>query len=162
MAWVEVTAAEAEAHPLHGMGGWLRLFSALTVLSVVGGAALGWQEWIGPDQAAMDRIGGLAIIANVLLIVVVGAQLLLAVLWFRQWPGFRRLYAAYAIFAAILMPLAAGLMEEAGLPGDPGAHGLDGDLVATMLINAAFYFAMYSYFHRSRRFRVTFEQRVRA
>ena len=89
--WVRVSEAEAEAHRLYGLGGWLRVVSALMVLAVPGGVVVAWQQW-------MDlSLGGAALASNLLSLLVLGVQVGMAVLWFRRWPGFRPAYAVLAV-----------------------------------------------------------------
>jgi hypothetical protein len=147
--WVRVSEAEAEAHPLFGLGGWLRLVSVLMVIAIPGGAVLAWQQWM-PLAA-----GGVALASNALALAVLAAQIGMAVLWFRLWPGFRPAYAAFAVLGTLILALADHAL---GPPPGPATADPFGDL----LLEAAFHLAFLAYMQTSRRFRVTFEHRVRA
>ncbi len=146
--WVRVSEAEAEAHRLFGLGGWLRVISALMVLAVPGGIALTWQQWM-PLAA-----GGVAIASNLVALLVLGAQIGMAVLWFRRWPGFR---PGYAVFAVVGTAGLALVDLAIGPPPGPASADPTGDLV----LEVAFHLAFLAYMQFSRRFRVTFERRVR-
>lgn len=147
--WVRVSEAEAEAHRLYGLGGWLRLVSVLMVLAIPGGAVLAWQQWMDP------ALGGVAIASNAVALLVLGAQVGMAVLWFRAWQGFRAGYAVFAVLGTALLALADLVI---GPPPGPASTDPVGDLV----LEAAFHLAFLGYMQVSRRFRVTFERRVRA
>jgi hypothetical protein len=147
--WVRVSGAEAEAHRLYGLGGWLRVISALMVLSVPGGVVLTWQQWVDP------ALGAAAVASNLLGLLVLGAQIGMAVLWFRLWPGFRPGYAVLAVVGTAGLALADAVI---GPPGGPASADPVGDLV----LEVAFHLAFLAYMQTSRRFRVTFEHRVKA
>ena len=147
--WVRVSEAEAEAHRLFGLGGWLRVVSALMVLSIPGGVALTWQQWL-PLAA-----GGVAIASNLVALLVLGAQIGMAVLWFRRWPGFRPGYAVFAVVGTAGLALIDAVI---GPPPGPASADPTGDLV----LELAFHLAFLAYMQFSRRFRVTFERRLRA
>jgi len=152
-----VDAGAAQRHPLFGFGGWLRLPSALMVLGIVGAVVIVWKEWVG----AGDPVdGAAAIVSNGTVAALAGLQLAIAVLWFRRWPHFRRFYWVYAAFTSLALPaVALTLGDGTGLGGTAG--GPEGDVVGDTLINLAFHAAFLAYLERSRRFRVTFESRVR-
>ncbi len=147
--WVRVSEAEAEAHRLYGLGGWLRVVSAMMVLSVPGGVVLVWQQWMDP------ALGGAALASNLVSLLQLGAQVAMAVLWFRRWPGFRPAYAVFAVLGTMLLALADWAI---GPPPGPASEDPVGDLV----LEAAFHLAFLAYMQASRRFRVTFEHRVKA
>lgn len=147
--WVRVSEAEAEAHRLFGLGGWLRVVSALMVLAVPGGAVLTWQQWMDPGM------GGVALASNLVSLLQFGAQVVMAMLWFRRWPGFRPGYVVFAVLGTALLALADAVI---GPPPGPASTDPVGDLV----LEAAFHLAFMAYMQTSRRFRVTFEHRVRA
>ena len=146
--WVRVSEAEAEAHPLFGLGGWLRVVSALMVLAVPGGVAVDWQQWMDPS------LGGAALASNLLSLLVLGVQVGMAVLWFRRWPGFRLGYATFAVLGTALLALAD---QAIGPPPGPPSTDPVGDVV----LEVAFHLTFLASMQFSRRFRVTFEHRVR-
>lgn len=147
--WVRVSGAEAEAHRLYGLGGWLRVVSALMVLAVPGGVVVAWQQWMDP------ALGGAALASNLLSLLVLGVQVGMAVLWFRRWPGFRLAYAAFAVLGTALLALADQVIGPP--PGPPST-----DPVGDLVLEAAFHLVFLAAMQFSRRFRVTFEHRVRA
>jgi hypothetical protein len=158
-------AAAAERHPLFGMGGWLRLPSAGYVIVV--GAVLfmllgdqpppftPWraQSPAGPVLDGLDLLMGLVLPA-------------VAVLWFRRWRHFRIGYlclAAVTTLAALADLILAARMDpvrhpETGAWPTPDMAEEVAFFVLFLAIDALFLVAM----QRSRRFRVTFEHRVRA
>lgn len=147
--WVRVSEAEAEAHRLYGLGGWLRVVSALMVLAVPGGVVVAWQQWMDP------ALGGAALASNLLSLLVLVVQVGMAVLWFRRWPGFRPAYAALAVLGTALLALADQLIGPP--PGPPST-----DPVGDLVLEAAFHLTFLAAMQFSRRFRVTFEHRVKA
>ena len=151
--WVRVDAEAAQRHPLFGFGGWLRLPSALMVLGIVGAVALAWKEWMDPSLAGGAH-GAVAIASNVTIAALAALHLVMAVLWFRRWPHFRRFYWGYAALTSLALPAVA--MALGGTDA-----GQDGDVVGDTLINLAFHAAFLAYLQRSRRFRATFESLVR-
>lgn len=152
-------AEAAQRHPLFGFGGWLRLPSALMVLGIAGAVAIAWKEWIDPGAAGTAE-GAAAIVSNVIMVALAGLHLVMAILWFRRWPRFRRFYWGYAALTSLVLPaVAVALGDAPGLGGTAG--GQEGDVVGDTLINLAFHAAFLAYLQRSRRFRVTFESLVR-
>jgi hypothetical protein len=155
--WVEVPAEVAAAHGLHGMRGWLRLFSIWIALAAIGGAVLGVQDVRalldaapahGPDAALEAAINlGTSVV-----------QLALAVLWFRAWRHFRLAFLGVAT-AATLAAICFNLWEWWRLAGGP-SDAL-ADQVASDVLGTAALGVLLAYMQVSRRFRVTFENRVR-
>jgi hypothetical protein len=152
--WVEVEPDIAAAHPLHGMRGWLRFFSLWIALAAIGGAVLGVQDIRtladapGPD-AALEAAVNLATSV---------AQLALAVLWFRAWRHFRLAFLGVAV-AATLVAIGFNLSawrDLAGGPSDALAEQVASDVLGTAALCV-----LLAYMQLSRRFRVTFENRVR-
>lgn len=156
--WIRVDDEAARRHPLFGFNGWLRLPSALMVLAVIGSVLMAWQEWVGAGNPILalpeNRAAGL--IANGTSLALLGLQLAMAVLWFRRWPRFRPFYWGYAAATSLGLPLLVVALGDA-VPGG----GQDVDVVGETLLNLAFHAAFLAYLQRSRRFRVTFESRVR-
>jgi hypothetical protein len=145
VGWSTVSQAEAEAHPLFGLRGWLRIPSVLFVLTLIGIPVMLVQGQIPPPSAwsAWEVLGA---------VVALGLPLA-AVLWFRRWRHFRLGYLAYALVSGAFE--VADLAWAAPRAADPG-----GEVALTLLsfaAEAAFLVAM----QRSRRFRITFEHRLR-
>ncbi|MGK7861946.1 hypothetical protein [Falsiroseomonas sp. E2-1-a4] len=147
--WVRVSPAEAEAHPLHGMGGWLRLPSLLMVVAVLGCPFLLVQEW---------RPSGVpgALLLNLDLLVSIGLTLAAAVLWFRRWRHFRLAYAWVFLVLDSALQLAAMALAGLRSAADPA------EAMAQFLAGLAFMLPLAIAMQRSRRFRATFEHRLRA
>jgi hypothetical protein len=148
--WVRVGSALAEAHPLYGMGGWLRLPSLLMVVAVLGCPFLLVQEWRPPG--APDSL-----LLNLDLLVSIGLTLAAAVLWFRRWRHFRLAYAwVFLVLDSVLQ-----LATMAFAPGLRGATD-PAEAMAQFVAGLAFMLPLAIAMQRSRRFRVTFEHRLRA
>ncbi|NKE45809.1 hypothetical protein HB662_13540 [Roseomonas frigidaquae] len=148
--WVRVGPAVAEAHPLHGMGGWLRVPSFFLALAVLGSPFLLVREWRPPG--APD-----ALLLNLDLLLSIGLTLAATVLWFRRWRHFRPAYVWVFLVLDSALQL-AGFLLAPGLRGaaDPA------EAVAEMVAGLAFLLPLAIAMQRSRRYRVTFEQRLRA
>jgi hypothetical protein len=152
--WVEVEPEVAAQHPLHGMRGWLRFFSIWIALSAIGGVVLGVQDirtlsdTTRPDAAPEAAV-------NLATSVV---QLALAVLWFRAWRHFRLAFLGVSV-AATLAAIGFNLWEWRTLAGGP-SDAL-AEQVASDVLGTAALCVLLAYMEFSRRFRVTFENRVR-
>jgi hypothetical protein len=141
-----VPAEEALAHPLYGLRGWLRIPSIGFVLLVLGAALMlargeafdpaGWGAW-----ALLGLLSALGMLAA-------------AILWFRRWRHFRRAYLGFAVLSQLYEAVDVALVARTA--EDPG--GEVALVVIGILLDIAFLVAM----QRSRRFRVTFEHRLRA
>ncbi len=147
--WVQVSPAAAEAHPLYGMGGWLRVPSVLMVVAVLGCPFLLVQEWQPAGAPG-------ALLLNLDLLVSIGLTLAAAVLWFRRWRYFRLAYAWVFLVVDSALQL-AGTVFAPGLrgPDDPA------EAMAQFVAGLAFMLPLAIAMQRSRRFRATFEQRLR-
>ncbi|MDP3414914.1 hypothetical protein [Falsiroseomonas sp.] len=148
--WVRVGPAVAEAHPLHGMGGWLRLPSLLMVVAVLGCPFLLVQDWQPRDAPH-------ALLLNLDLLVSIGLTLAAAVLWFRRWHLFRLAYA----WVFLVLDSALQLAAMAFAPGLRSAAD-PAEAMAEFLAGLAFMLPLAIAMQHSRRFRVTFERRLRA
>ncbi|WP_439598604.1 hypothetical protein [Falsiroseomonas sp.] len=148
--WVQVDPRVAEAHPLHGMGGWLRLPSFFLALTVLAMPLLLLREWRPPG--APD-----ALLLNLDLLVSAGLTLAAAVLWFRRWRLFRPAYFWVFLVADTVLQIAALTLA-------PGLRGAEepAEAVAQAVLGLALLLPLAIAMQRSRRFRVTFEQRLRA
>ncbi|NKC29362.1 hypothetical protein [Falsiroseomonas selenitidurans] len=147
-AWQKVDRATAESHRLFGLRGWLRLPSlplALVLPGVVLSLALGLAL---PLAQGLPPLIGLADGLDAALLLAV------SVLWFRRWRHFRPAYLAFSLATSVQEGF--DLVREAPLAADPG--GEVALFVIFLALDIAFLLAM----QRSRRFRVTFEHRVRA
>jgi hypothetical protein len=152
--WVEVAPDIAAAHPLHGMRGWLRFFSLWIALAAIGGAVLGVQD-IRTLTNAPGSDAALEAAVNLATSVV---QLALAVLWFACWRHFRLAFLGVSV-AATLVAVGFNLWEWrrlAGAPSDALAEQVASDVLGTAALGL-----LLAYMQVSRRFRVTFENRVR-
>lgn len=147
--WVRVSPAVAEAHPLHGMGGWLRMPSFLMVLAVLGCPFLLVREW--RPAGAPD-----ALLLNLDLAVSIGLTLAAAVLWFRRWRLFRPAY----LWVFLVLDSALQLAGMASAPGLRGAAD-PAEAIAQFLAGLVFMLPLAIAMQRSRRFRATFEHRLR-
>lgn len=150
--WVEVAPEVAAAHPLHGMRGWLRFFSLWIALAAMGGVALGY----GDIQALVETPGADAALEAGVNLATSAVQLVVAVLWFRAWRHFRLAFLGLTVLATLVamgFDLAAWREE--------GALQALADQVASDVVGTAALLVLLGYMWRSRRFRVTFENRVR-
>ncbi|MGG5821556.1 hypothetical protein [Falsiroseomonas sp. HW251] len=152
--WVEVPADVAARHPLHGMRGWLRFFSIWIALAAIGGVMLAVRD----AGTLAGAAGGDAVAESLIGLVTTAVQLVVAVLWFRAWPRFRRFFAGLVVVAT-LVALAFDLWEWRALDG--GSSDALAEQVATDLVGTAGMLVLLAYMQASRRFRVTFENRVR-
>ncbi len=139
-------ADEARAHPLYGLRGWLRIPSIGFVLLVLG-AALMLVRGEGFDPAGWGAWGLLGLLSAL-------GMLAAAILWFRRWRHFRPAYLGFALLSQLYEAVDVALVARTA--PDPG--GEVAVAVISLLLDIAFLVAM----HRSRRFRITFEHRVRA
>ncbi len=158
-AWVPVAAEVAEAHPLHGLRGWLRLVSLLSALTAIAGPIITLVYAVKVAALPPAQLpAGLVVVA--LLALGGGIWIAGAVLWFRLA---RHFLAAWVELSALSMALdiAADLLLRAWgpLPPDFGVEG--GSMLeetATSLVCAAIPYVL---LWRSRRFRVTFRHELR-
>lgn len=163
--WVEVPETVAAAHPLQGMRRALRFFSLWIALTAIGGVVLAVRDirtladasaLAGRPDAAAEAVFGLVVSA---------LQLVMAVLWFRLWRHFRLAFAglvAIAILVAIGFDAWAWHALAALPPGQRSAAERDlVEQVASDVVGTAGLLVLLVYMQRSRRFRVTFENRVR-
>lgn len=165
--WVDVGGDVASRHPLHGMRGWLRFFSLWMALSLIGGIVLGIgdvqmlaspQHRLGDTRSIADGAFGIAISL---------VQLVMAVQWFRVWPRFR---VAFLVVVLAMAVASIGLdlwawQEVQSLPAGGQREGAEAELadqVASDVLGIAVFVGFLLYMQRSRRFRVTFEYRVRS
>ncbi|MBU8539826.1 hypothetical protein [Falsiroseomonas tokyonensis] len=148
--WVRVSPEVAQAHALHGMGGWLRVPSFFLALTVLAMPILLLREWRPPG--APD-----ALLLNLDLLVSVALTLAAAVLWFRRWRHFRLAY--FWVFL-----VADSLLQIAALGLAPGLRGAEepAEAVAQAVLGLALLLPLAIAMQGGRRYRVTFEQRVRA
>lgn len=144
-SWKTVSPAEAQEHPLYGLRGWLRIPSIGFVLLLLGaGLTLARGEGVPAwPWSAWEVLGG---------VIVLGVPAS-ALLWFRRWRHFRPGYLVFAIVSGAWE--IADVAQAAPRLRDPG--GEIALMVLSFVLDAAFLVAM----QRSRRFRVTFEHRVR-
>jgi hypothetical protein len=163
--WAKVEPELAAGHPLQGLRGWLRFFSFWIALSAIGGAVLAWRDLQAlADAEALARRPDAATEALIGLVTSV-VQVVIAVQWFRLWRHFRLGFLGVTV-AAGLVAIGFDLWEwyalqalpEAGRtgPAEELAEQVAND-VAGIVILCAFLL----YMQRSRRFRVTFENRLR-
>ena len=148
--WAQVSREVAEAHPLHGLGGWLRLPSCLMVIVVFGSPFLLAREW--RPRGTPD-----ALLLNLDLAVSLALTLATVVLWFRRWRHFRLAYLWVFVLGDSLLTLAAmawapGLRTSA----DPA------EAMADFAVGLALLLPLALAMQHSRRFRATFENRLRA
>jgi hypothetical protein len=141
-----MSQAEAEAHPLYGLRGWLRIPSVLFVLTLIGIPVMLAQGKIPPPSTW----SGWEVLGAALALGLPAA----AVLWFRRWRHFRLGYLAYAVVSGAFE--VADLAREAPRAADPGGE------IALFLIGLTLDLALLAAMQHSQRFRVTFEHRVRA
>lgn len=155
--WVRVAPEVAQADRLYGLRGWLRLPSAVIALSVLMSPLalfVGLVAPAGPDALAI-LLGDLDMLLSV------GGSLVLGVLWFRLWPGFR-IGAAWLILVETVIAI-AGILWLALVGPVPALHLIELDeSIAGSLLELLLNLGFLACLQGSRRFRVTFEHRVRA
>lgn len=160
MDWQRLSINEAEAHPLYGVKGWLRIFLIFFVVVGVAGVAQvftpepkGFATLFGPFARQVHYVDTFA---GLVLAVV-------AVMGLYKSPLFGTL-----IVPALLMRFFVTVIAAAGFHGelvrDRAAAGADAPLVDSILlavIVGAILCALFSwYFLRSRRVNVTYRYRV--
>ncbi|MGX9965484.1 hypothetical protein ACVFYP_19305 [Roseomonas sp. F4] len=144
--WVEL--ADAEAHPLYGFRGWLRLPSLLAAVILLSAPIMFVRDWFIPIW--LGRTTGHDASLQDLYVLAVG--LVTAILWFRRWRGFRIFYGLSAAADLVL--------SLARLP--PSGDPMRTEEIAFLITGMAFELAFLLAIHRSQRFRITFEHRLRA
>ncbi|MEW5422876.1 hypothetical protein [Amorphus sp. 3PC139-8] len=160
MAWQRLSINEAEAHPLYGVKGWLRIFLVFFVVAGVAGVAQifmaepkGFATLFGPYARQVhyvDSFSGL-VLAGV------------AVMGLYRSPLFGAL-----IVPALLLRFFATAIAAAGFHGelvrDRAAAGSDAPffdaILLTVVIGAVLCALFCWYFLRSRRVNVTYRYRV--
>ena len=159
-AWVQVSAAQAERHPLYGLHGWLRVVSVLTALTALAGPVM--TAVFAAKVAALPPAqlpAGLVVVA--LLALGSGIWIAGAVLWFRLAPHFLRAWVELSLLSMAL-DVAADLLLAAWGPL-PASFGLEGGSMAEELATSVLLAALpWWLLWRSRRFRVTFRHELRA
>jgi len=163
--WVEVEENVAERHRLHGMRGWLRFFSFWIALSVIGGVLLGWQDIRALTGIGMPAPRPPAAAEAVLGLVISAVQIAVAVQWFRVWPRFRIFFMGLVAVAAVVA-IGFDLWDWLALRSLPdsvrsGQAEEFAEQVASDVVGLAALCAFLLYMQFSRRFRVTFENRLR-
>ena len=163
--WIAIDRAAAEEHPLYGMRGWLRVCSIFVMLLAIGGVLQVVQDWVPSSGAQPPGARRAALGHNLVLLLMAAVYIVAAILWFRRWPHFRIAFAI-AIGAVALIGvggLAWTWQAAQALP--PWRRSLVEDQLAgeaaAGLANLAFLMVIFLYMQRSRRYRVTFEQRLR-
>ena len=158
-AWVPVAAEVAEAHPLYGLRGWLRLVSLASALMAIASPliTLAYAVKVAALPAALLP-AGLVVVALLALgsaISIVGA-----LLWFRLVRNF---LAAWVELSALSMALdvAADLLLRAWGPLPPGFGTEGGSMLGDLATSLALAAIPYVLLWRSRRFRVTFRHELR-
>lgn len=162
--WHTVDAQTARRHPLHGMGGWLAVFSILLVVGT--GYSVVTVAGVVTDPTQVARLispESLTILQAQAVWMGVTSALLL-ILWFIRARPFRAIWTLVVLantgFGAVSAYLvAADLQQRFGnAPGvDPATQAgaaVAAGLVGLLLFNW--------YMGASRRFRVTFQRQVKA
>jgi hypothetical protein len=159
-AWVRVSAAMAEQHPLFGLHGWLRVVSLLMTLTVIVSPLVTVVFAVQVlDLPPWHRPGGMVMVA--LLALGTATALVMAVLWFRRAPNFLRAYAELSALSIALDFAGELLLRQwppLPAPFDQGPGNLLADVLSSVVISALPFWL----FWRSRRFRVTFQHELRA
>ncbi len=159
-AWVPVAAQVAEAHPLYGLRGWLRVGSLLSALFAIGGPLItlvyAMKVAALPPSLLPAGLVVLALLGLGSAIWIVGA-----VLWFRLARNF---LAAWLELSALSVALdvAADLLLRAWGPLPPGFGAEGGSMLGELATSLACAAIPYALLWRSRRFRVTFRHELRS
>lgn len=143
--WITLPDAEARAHPLYGRGGWLVLFALMLMFGLLAGSILLAYLW--SFEAPGDR---LTEFLKIFAAASIFSWLVILALYGLKSRSFR--------IAAIMLIIAPWpVLAAVYLPHLPQSLLLGGSIV--WLIAAVIWVA---YLQRSRRVRVTFEQRILA
>lgn len=154
--WVRISPAEAEKHEFYGVGGWLWIFSLGVVLGlmanlgVIRGAAfevgLSFSEFLSLDGPIISFFKFSAIVQFSTTVVIFWMMI-------AKTSGFRKV-ATGLLIGATPVVLLAGVIDPFVGFGQIAVQSL-----VPWLLSCAVWC---SYFHRSRRVRVTFEHLVRS
>ncbi len=158
--WVKVSAAIAAHHPLFGLRGWLRVVSLLMTLTALVSPLVTVVFAIKVlDLPPWHRPAGMVMVA--LLALGTATALVMAALWFRRAPNFLRAYAELSVLS-IALDFAGDLLlrqwPPLPAPFDQGPSNMLADVLTSVVVSALPFWL----FWRSRRFRVTFQNELRA
>jgi hypothetical protein len=166
MAWQQISRLDALRHPLYGASGWLGFWSVMMIFGVPGRLVSSVSE-LGTvhvsDFSALDQLVPWASQANdVLILGGMLVMLVFAVLWFCRVRNYRVLYIT-TVLGKFLLDLTVLLVMA--LCADAARRGALGPFLSavlpraltSLLLSLPFIF----YLNWSRRFRVTFEHKVR-
>ncbi len=157
--WVRVSAQQAEAHPLFGLRGWLRIVSILMALTAITGPLISLIFTAKVMSLPPEVIpGGLVMVA--LLALGTATAIVLAVLWFNQSQYFLRAYVELSAIS-IALDLAGDLLLRTMGPLPPPFAQAQGNLLADVVMSALLSALPCWMLWRSRRFRVTFQHELR-
>jgi len=157
--WVPVAAEAAEAHPLYGLRGWLRLVSLLTALTAIAGPPITLVFAVKVAALPPGLLpAGLVVVA--LLALGSGIWIVGAMLWFRLAPNF---LAAWVELSALSMALdiAGDLLLRAWGPLPPVFGVNTANMFSEIVTSIILAVIPWLLFWNSRRFRVTFRHELR-
>ena len=163
--WQLVPPESARTHPLFGFGGWLAFFSIGLLVGegyFLYVAATGWAGFDPLGPVLPWAVGGW----HAVLIAEVVLTGLLVLAWFGKARRYRAIWLTLTILISVILPaftIAVGAaLGEVNPEGgrafmDAAAPGIGAGLAQTLFGGAIFL----AYMIRSRRFRVTFENKLR-
>ena len=164
--WVEVSPEVAERHPLHGVRGWLRVLGILIALGVLVTVITPAVLWNGLDEWTPPLPGWVAPVHRAGLLLGIVSPIALLILFLRRDRRFRLLYVPLAVLGLVAVNLDAILVAGFRDGFDPLTAEEVSDWLGGITVVVAVSLAMevltIVYLLRSRRFRVTFERRVRS
>jgi hypothetical protein len=157
--WVRVSAEQAERHPLHGLGGWLRVVSLLVALTAMSGPLI--TVVIATKVFALPSAmlpAGMVLVA--LMALGTASAIVLAVLWFDRSPAFLRAYVELSALS-IALDVAGDLLLRQWGPLPPPFERESTNLFAEVLMDGLLSAIPWWLLWRSRRYRITFLHEVR-